>query len=250
MTGTNGSATPTRARSANDLASAVHELRAPLTTVQGILETLVLRGEALPDEVRAHIAAVALRNARILGERIDTLLQGARPPDRTDLAPAPLDLAAAVARTVEDNGGTLADHRIVVEVPETWVRVDERALAHVLANLLGNAAKHSPAGSRITVRAAGTGDPVALQVADHGEGIHPDDLPHVFEPWFRGRSPVPGTGLGLWVAEDQVHRWGGDIEITSTRGEGTVVTFTLPAATTATTAADHTGAAGARGPEG
>ena len=229
MTSTTGQAVPrTSGEAADAIASAVHELRAPLTTVQGVLETLVLRGDALPDEVRTHIAAVALRNARVLGERIDVLLRGVG-VDHIELDPTPVDLAAAVARAVEDNAGTLGRHRVAAEVPDgTVVLVDGDALTHVLANLFSNAAKHSPAGSTITVRGEAVGDAVAVVVRDEGEGIHPDDLPHVFEPWFRGRSDAPGTGLGLAVAEGQVRRWGGTIEATSEVGVGTTVTFTLP----------------------
>lgn len=214
----------------DDLAAAVHELRTPLATVQGFLETLLHRGQDLDPELRAQITEVAHRNAVLLGRRIDSLLQYER------LAVEPvLDLTDSVLRdvvvgVVEDCAGVLSDHEVAIDIdPRLVATVDSDALSHVLANLLGNAARHSPAGSTIALQATRLPEGVQVTVTDHGEGVPPADLPHVFEAFYRGGDHTgDGTGLGLAVVRRYVELWGGTIELASTPGEGTTVAFTLP----------------------
>ena len=217
-------------RRARDLAAAVHELRTPLATVQGFLETLHDRSDELEPEVRQQITAIALRNAHVLGQRIDALLaferlEGADVPHVSSAS-----LRDALDRLVEDCAGILDDHPVRVEVPaDTWVAVDLDGLAHVIANLLANAVRHSPAGSTISIEADAHDDQVEVTVVDHGEGIAADDLPHVFDAFYRGTDhPGAGSGLGLAVVRRYVERWGGRVTIDSTLGDGTAVTFTLP----------------------
>lgn len=216
-------------RQRREIASAVHELRTPLATVQGFLETLALRGDQMDDATREHIIEVALRNAVLLGQRIDTLLEYERfAMGEVEVHLDPVPLGDLVRRIVEDCAGLLSDHDVAVEVDDDIAApVDPAALAHVLGNLLGNAAKHSPAGTTVTVSAFDTEHAVCLQVVDEGHGIDPDDLPNVFEAFYRGRDRPRGAGLGLSVARHYVELWGGHLTIDSAVGEGTVVTFTL-----------------------
>ncbi len=228
-------------RQRREIAAAVHELRTPLATVQGFLETLVARGEELDADTRDHIVGVALRNAVLLGQRIDTLLEYERfAMGEAEVAPVTAPLYPCVSRIVEDCAGLLADHEVVLEIhPATVVEVDGTALAHVLGNLLGNAAKHSPPGSVVTVRAVDAGADVLVEVRDEGQGIDPGDLPKVFEAFYRGRDRGRGTGLGLSVARRYVELWGGTLTIDSTLGVGTVVTFSLPSADTVVDVTDQ-----------
>ena len=211
------------------LATAVHELRTPLATVLGFLQTLVERGDELDPQLREQITRIACRNAQVLQHRVDALLAHELETGDPDLRLVPGRLRDVVARIVEDCAGVLGDHAVHLDVaPDLWAAVDPDALSHVLANLLVNAARHSPAGSAITVRATGDGADIRLEVTDDGEGIAPVDLPHVFEEFYRGgdRSGV-GTGLGLSVVRRYVTAWGGEIELESALGAGTRVRFTL-----------------------
>lgn len=223
------------------LATAVHELRTPLATVLGFLETLVERGDELDPRLRGQITRIACRNARVLQHRIDALLAHELETGDPDLRLVPGRLRDVVARIVEDCAGVLGDHAVHLDVdPGLWAAVDPDALSHVLANLLVNAARHSPPGSAITVRAAGQGDDVQLEVADHGEGIAPTDLPHVFEQFYRGGDRTgDGTGLGLSVVQRYVTAWGGEVEIDSTLDVGTRVRFSLTRVAAARSDADQ-----------
>lgn len=216
-------------RQRREIAVAVHELRTPLATVQGFLETLLVRADVIDADTRDHIIEIALRNAVLLGQRIDTLLEYERiAVGQAEAVPVPARLRATVDRIVEDCAGLLAEHEVVLDIPgDTVVAHDATALAHVLGNLLGNAAKHSPRGSVVTVRAVEGDGRVSVQVCDQGHGIDPADLPNVCEAFYRGRDRPRGAGLGLSVARRYVELWGGTLTIESTVGTGTVVTFSL-----------------------
>lgn len=224
------------------LATAVHELRTPLATVLGFLQTLVERGGELDPRLREQITRIACRNAQVLQHRIDALLAHELDTADPDLRLVPGRLRDVVARIVEDCAGVLGDHTVHLDVdPELWAAVDTDALSHVLANLLVNAARHSPPGSAIAVRATGEDDDVRLEVADDGEGIAPVDLPHVFEEFYRGGDRSgDGTGLGLSVVRRYVTAWGGEVELESALGAGTRVHFTLARVAEAGDDSEHT----------
>lgn len=216
-------------RGRSGLATAVHELRTPLATVLGFLETLVERGDELDPQLREQITHIACRNAQVLQHRIDALLAYELGTGDPDLRLVPGRLQEVVARIVEDCAGVLDAHPVRIDVdPELWAAVDVDALSHVLANLLVNAARHSASGAPITVRGTSDDDDVRIEVVDDGEGIAPVDLPHVFEEFYRGGDRSgEGTGLGLSVVQRYVTAWGGEIELESTLGAGTHVRFTL-----------------------
>jgi signal transduction histidine kinase len=110
------------------------------------------------------------------------------------------------------------------------VQADPHALRRVLANLLQNALNFTPAGGRLTLRGAAHHNQVQLEVSDPGAGIAPEDLPHIFERFWRGdRSRTSGgSGLGLAIARQLVERHGGQIWAQSILGQGATIYFTLP----------------------
>ena len=118
-------------------------------------------------------------------------------------------------------------------MPRLVVRGDAGRLDQVLSNLVANALRHTPRGGTITLAATGIRDRVQLQVSDTGDGIAPEDLPYIFDRFWRAdraRTHSSGsTGLGLAIASQLVKAHGGDIHVTSELGKGTTFTVDLPA---------------------
>lgn len=211
------------------LGDVAHELRTPLTTLQGHLEAL-RDGVLAPDP--PTLAALHDEAAR-LGRLVADLESLARAEAAAlSLERARLDFAG-VARDV---AGELADafraKGVALELDLAAVPVDGDAdrLAQVARNLLANALKFTPAGGRVRVATGRDGPGAFLEVADTGPGIAPEDLPHVFERFWRGRDAagVPGSGIGLTVARELARAHGGGIAVASERGRGTAFRVTLP----------------------
>jgi signal transduction histidine kinase len=111
-------------------------------------------------------------------------------------------------------------------------RVDEQRLEQIVSNLLGNAIRHTPPGGLVAAGACAEEDAVRIEVRDTGEGIAPDDVPHVFERFFQGRSQngEGGAGLGLALVKELTEAMGGCVEAISTPGEGSCFTVRVPRA--------------------
>lgn len=153
----------------------------------------------------------------------------------------PVDMARLIHDTLDTL--TLAAEAqqvaLAADVPDTLplVQADPDRIAQVLRNLLVNALRHTPAGGSVTATATLAGDAVEIAIADTGEGIAPEDLPHVFERFWRSdpsrartHSLSNGTGLGLPIAQSLVEAHGGRIWVESVPGNGAVFRFTLPLA--------------------
>ncbi len=234
------------------VANASHELKTPLATILGFIETL--QGPAAEDEpARDRFLDIMGREAQRMSRLIDDLLSLSRIELDKYVAPrTPVE----VGPLLQDVGKTLAvrlrtDQRILVtEVPPDLPQViaDRDQLLQVLHNLISNALKYGRTGTPIIVRAEavpGRGaraEPVVrVSVEDEGEGIAPEHLPRLTERFYRvdtSRSrSVGGTGLGLAIVKHIVERHRGVLGIASRPGEGTVVSFTLPEARAAQIAA-------------
>jgi two-component system sensor histidine kinase BaeS len=104
--------------------------------------------------------------------------------------------------------------------------MDVQRIGRVLNNLIGNALRHTPQGGSVSVEAVRTGQRIRVSVQDSGEGIHPDDLPHIFERFYRGEKSrsrsTGGSGLGLAIAKGIVEAHGGQIGVGSQAGQGNV----------------------------
>ena len=217
-------------------ADLAHELRTPLATIQA-------RVEALEDGVLPPTAD----NLRVVGrevERLGRLLGSLRRLDEVDEAahhiePVPVDLRRLVEDAAEATRESLAMKRIALEVDAepAWVRGDPDRLRQILANLLDNARKFTPEDGHVTVslRRDDDWEPRAaawarLTVADDGPGIPTEELPHVFERFFRSRrvEATEGAGLGLAITRSLVEAHGGDISVASSPA-GTAFTVRLPA---------------------
>ncbi len=221
------------------VANASHELRTPLSVIKGYVETLVDGHATMEPADREKFLRTIQRHSDRLNAIISDLLTLSRLESTTPgLAFEPLALPAFLgelhADYVERGGPTR--HRIDLRVDDSagTILADREKLTQVFTNLLDNALKYTPAGSRLEISAVGldaTGE-VELGVRDNGPGIPAEDLPHIFERFYRvekGRSRESGgTGLGLSIVKHIVQLHGGRVWAESGLGHGTSILIRLP----------------------
>jgi signal transduction histidine kinase len=213
-----------------------HDLRTPLTSIMGYTE-LALDPELeqpLDDERRAYLEVVSRSSERLL-RLVDDLLFVARlQTGRLDLAPAPLDLAE-LARKAALEAKRQANARGIELVFDgadpVEVEADKGRMLQLLDNLVSNALKFTPSGGRVEINVARNGRAV-LEVADTGIGLTSDEACRVFERFFRTdhavERQIPGTGLGLYIAQAITEAHGGTITATPHAGGGTTFRVELP----------------------
>ncbi|HSB89386.1 MAG TPA: HAMP domain-containing sensor histidine kinase [Anaerolineales bacterium] len=218
------------------VAWAGHDLQTPLTSIRAILEAVADGVVEDPPTLQRYLQT-AQRNIRDLSTLIDDLFEVAQMQGgslRLHLEPASLN--DLISDTVESFSGAIASRGIQLEgnvAPGVDpVVLDPARIGRVLSNLLSNALRHTPDGGRITIEAAADSAEVQISVRDTGEGIAPEDLPHVFESFYRGERSrgraSGGSGLGLAIARGFVEAHGGRIAAESPPGQGCTVSFTLP----------------------
>ena len=218
----------------NLLAVVSHDLRGPVSTIQLSAELLARTGEGHPELHRP--LQMILRSSRHMKQLIDDLLQAATIEAGTfTVVAAPHEIAPIVEPTIElfqpraDERGIHLACELAPDLPP--IRCDERRLVQVLSNLLGNALKFTPDGGNIVLRVARDDAAIRFAVSDNGPGIAPDQLPHLFERYAKGKAEgLRGTGLGLFIAKGIVEAHGGRIWVDSTFGAGSTFTFTIPIA--------------------
>ena len=147
----------------------------------------------------------------------------------------PVDLREALLSLIERLATTFDTQRIRVVAPDDLPRVlaDADRLERILTNLLSNALKYSPPGSEVTITLERRGGEVVTSIRDRGPGIAPDELPHLFERYYRGpaaRAAPEGLGLGLYITRMLVEAHGGHIWAESQVGAGSTFSFSLPIA--------------------
>lgn len=241
-------------------ADIAHELRTPLSIIKGRLMG-IQDGVYAPD---ASQLGRLLDETALLERLIDDLrLLALAEAGQLPLYIEPSDPRELLDDTAAAFAGEAAARqvRLVVEAGDGLppALVDSQRMVQVLANLTANALRHTPAGGQVTLRAAvvnrdGTTDSgliatenlpqITLQVADTGAGISPDDLPHIFERFYRAdkartRGASGGSGLGLAISRQIVLAHGGSIQATSIHGTGTTLTIRLPAEAAALPIADN-----------
>jgi signal transduction histidine kinase len=217
------------------VAWASHDLQTPLTSMRAILEALADGVVDEPETVKRYLAT-AQRDVMSLSALIDDLFQmsqldaGGFPLHRL-----PASLSDLVSDTLESFSQLAKQEEISlegeVESDVDPVLMDTQAIGRVLNNLISNAIRHTPRG-RISVWVRRTTSGVEVTVSDTGEGIRAQDIPHIFERFYRGEKSrnrgTGGAGLGLAIAHSIVHAHGGDIQVESQLGKGTQFTFHLP----------------------
>jgi two-component system OmpR family sensor kinase/two-component system sensor histidine kinase BaeS len=223
----------------NLVADVAHELRTPLSVVQGNLRAIL-------DDVYPLDKAEVSRlydETRLLSRLVDDLQELAlADAGQLPLNVQPTDVGLVVRHTVENLALAAEAQEVTLsaQIPAGLppVQADPDRIAQVLRNLSVNALRHTPPGGSVTITASALAGAVEIAVTDTGEGIAPDDLPHVFERFWRAERSrqrsdrwVGGTGLGLSVAQSLVEAQGGRIWAESVHGQGATFRFTLPLAT-------------------
>jgi two-component system sensor histidine kinase BaeS len=210
------------------MADIAHELRTPLSVIQGRIEGL-LDGVYPRDDAQL---GQALAETRMLARLVDDLRTLAHAESGAlTLQKEPTDITI-LAQEVVDTFSAEANSRTVllgldapVDLP--LVPADPLRLREILMNLLSNAFHHTPAHGSITIELSAATDRIVVKIADTGVGIAAEDLPKIFDRFYKG-STSRGSGLGLAIARNLVAAHGGDIKAESQPGHGTTITFSLP----------------------
>lgn len=210
-----------------------HELRTPLSNLRGWLEA-VQDGVVAPDPDRV---GMLLGETLLLQAVIDDLQDLAlADAGRLRLSPEPVEAAPLVAQVVAGHElrAEEAGVRLVVQTRDVTLFADRTRMLQVLGNLVGNAVRHTPAGGAVTVQTHRAGSQAVIRVADTGVGIAEEDLPHVFDRFWRAdrsrNRRTGGSGLGLAIVRGLVELHGGSVSVSSKVGEGTAFTLRMPLA--------------------
>jgi signal transduction histidine kinase len=217
------------------LTEVVHELRTPLTSIRGYSKMLLL-AEGIDQEKQLEFTETIHREAVRLGEMLNDFLDLARlESGRIHMAQEPVNMSEVIGQTLTilQPQATERQVSIALQVPETLPTIigDPDRLKQVMVNLVGNAVKYNLEGGRIDIEAKAGEDELNVVVKDTGKGIAEEDLPHIFEKFYRvddSEQQVRGTGLGLSITRHIVQVHGGTISVQSVRGQGSTFSFTLP----------------------
>jgi signal transduction histidine kinase len=211
-----------------------HELRAPIAAIQSFLNS-ILEGYGSPETQHLMEQKAAERAGELL-ELVDDLLNLSRIKDvKLEPIKRELNLATVLDDVLSLHGPEAAEKQITLEVEcQTCppISADPVYIKQLWTNLISNAIKYTPKGGRVTVRLFPQAETIVGQVADTGIGIAKEDLPRLFEEFFRTEQAKAfaqhGTGLGLAIVKQIVQEYGGEIQVESEPGIGTTFTFRLP----------------------
>jgi two-component system, OmpR family, sensor histidine kinase KdpD len=212
-----------------------HELRTPLGLIKGYTGTLLNPGLDLDEGTRREFLKIIDDEADQLAELVANLLDMSRIEAGTlRVEPRPADLAGLLTECSTRLRVREPERALELDLPAALppVLADERRIVQVVDNLLTNAARYTPVGTQIVLRARADGESVAVAVVDRGPGIPADKREQVFEKFVRldegDRSAVGGSGLGLAICRGIVQAHGGTIWVESEQGSGSTFAFNLP----------------------
>lgn len=222
------------------VADVSHELRSPLTNIQGFIEAMMDGKDKTPADRSRYLGIIhkeTLRLSRLVNELLDLARfdSGTAAPESK-----PINIVEVVRNSITKINPLLQDKSLSVEFNNEntqhagplMVNANGDRMEQVITNLLDNAIRYSPEGSLIQIKIKPEKDSVAVTVADQGEGIPAEDLPMIWERFYkvdksRART-AGGTGLGLAIVKKIVESWGGQVMAASQMGQGTEVGFILP----------------------
>jgi signal transduction histidine kinase len=214
-----------QARERRFTADVAHELRTPLTAIVNEASLLADHIERMPPEARRP-AELLVEDVKRLRDLVEDLMEVSRLDAGTQpVRPEPLDLGSLVAAALRARGW---EDRVALDAGEVVLTTDHRRVERIVANLVGNALEHG--GRDVSVRVGADGVGAFVEVADRGPGIAREDLPHLFERFYKADPARTGrgTGLGLAIALENARLLGGDVEVWSEPGVGARFTLRLP----------------------
>ncbi|WP_370949821.1 sensor histidine kinase [Amycolatopsis sp. cg5] len=209
-----------------------HELRTPLSNIRGWLEATQDGVSTLDDELAASLLEEAMHLQHIVDDLFDLSQADA---GALRLHPEPLDVSDLLSqvRAAHSARAAKAGVTLATEAEDVELTADPVRLRQVLDNLVSNAVRHTPAGGSVTVTARADGDEVAFEIADTGSGISAEDLPSVFDRFWRADKARTrqsgGSGLGLAIVRKLAEAHGGTVTAAGAPGQGAVFTLRLPA---------------------
>jgi signal transduction histidine kinase len=213
------------------VADVSHELKSPLTSIQGFAQAL-LDGTAADEETRTKAARIIDSEARRLKRQVDELLELSRMQSgQARLVREPIDMSDLLTRSLDIYSVQAKEKQIALCLdakPGVIVDGDADRMEQVFNNLLDNAIKNSPAGSTVNITSSTSENQARVAVTDSGPGMAAEHLPHVFERFYQVTGVRTGVGLGLTIAREIVLAHGGTIEVSSRPGEGAAFTVNLP----------------------
>jgi signal transduction histidine kinase len=219
------------------VANVSHDLRSPLASIQGYVETVIMKNGAIEPQQRRELLEVIYQNAMRLSRLVDELFELSKlDAQQTQPNVEPFSMAELIQDVVLKFKPQAGQRDITLEdrLPRGLFLVegDVGMIERVLSNLLDNAIRYTPEGGTVSVELENGNDRVSVRVADSGPGIPAEDLPHIFDRFYRvekSRSPEGGgSGLGLAIARRIIELHGSLIEAESEEGVGTAFTFQLP----------------------
>ncbi len=221
------------------VANVSHDLRTPVTNLRGYLDTLLLKEGALSPQERRRYLEIASAQSTRLGELIGELFELAK-LNSQEMKPRlePCSMGELVQDVVQKLKLNVEAKQVTLQAKLgeelTFVSADLGLMERVLENLVDNAIRYTPQGGRITVSVSRRGEHMVTQVTDTGCGIPPEDLPHIFDRYYRGtrksQAGENGAGLGLAITKRILELHGSAIEVQSVVGQGTTFSFSLSVA--------------------
>jgi two-component system sensor histidine kinase MtrB len=214
-----------QARERRFTADVAHELRTPLTAIVNEASLLGDHIERMPPEARRP-AELLVEDVKRLRDLVEDLMEISRLDAGTQpVRPERVDIGSLVAAALRARGW---ERRVDIDVDEVVLTTDPRRFERIVANLIGNALEHG--GRDVAVRVGIDGVGAFVEVTDHGPGIAREDLPHLFERFYKADPARTGrgTGLGLAIALENARLLGGDLEVASEPGVGARFTLRLP----------------------
>jgi signal transduction histidine kinase len=219
------------------IANISHDLRSPLTSIRGYLETIQLKGKTLSEEEQGEFLSISLKNIDNFQNLVEELFELAKlearqvEPQRQHFSLAELaqDVVLKVTPLAEQENVSI---QLVPPSDRVPLEGDIALLERMLTNILENGLSHTPAGGKVTMNLSREGGSYRVTIADTGPGIEAKDLPHIFERFYRAdksrNRQTPGTGLGLAIAKEVVELHGGTIAAESPTTGGAIFSIILP----------------------